>query len=358
MSQAGAYEARLFRLQAAMGRLGLDAFLVTNPDNTRYLTGFTWGQHAYLLVTGREAVLVVRPTEHQQAVEEACACRVVPADLHDTEAVVARWVQAPVALGFEPAFLSVQAQGLLRKHLPGGVEFVAQPHLVTELRAVKEPWEHELIRRACAIYDRTLEEAIPELAPGMTENELAARLEYAARSLGADGFWFPSIVVAGARAALPHGRPSYYQAQAGDLLKIDMGPTFHGYPSDATRTLVFGPVTTEVRRVHALVRKAQLAALEACRPGEPCSRVHQAASTIIDDAGYGRYFNHPVGHGVWGPPLVGPGVERPLVPGMVITVEPGIYIPGWGGVRIEDSVLITGTGCEVLHSFEKDLVVL
>lgn len=353
-----AFEGRMERLRALLEEQGLDAMLVTHPDHVWYLTGFTWGQHDYLLVRGDRAVLVVRPTEYEEARAGAHACEVRVAEGKEMERMVADAMAGLGAVAFEPPSLSVQRLESLRARLPEGVNLVPGADLVGEMRAVKEAWELELIRKACRVFDGMMEEVVPQLRPGMSENEMAARLEFAARCRGADGFWFPGKVVSGPRSAFPHGRPSAREAGAGELLTIDMGPTWARYPSDATRTVVFGPCSSEVERIYESVRRAQEAALKVCRPGVSCAEVDRAARAVLEKAGYGPFFIHPVGHGVGGPPLVGPGVERPLVAGMVITVEPGVYIPGVGGVRIEDTVAITPDGREVLHSYPKDLMVL
>lgn len=353
-----ARERRIERLRTALRDQGFDAMLVTHPDNVWYLTGFTWGQNAYLLVRADRTLLVTRPTEYEEAREVAQACEVRVAEGQEAERMVADAMAGLGEVAFEPPSLSVQRLESLRACLPVGVNLIPGADPVGEMRAIKEGWELELIRQACRVFDVMMEEVVPGLRPGMSENEMAARLEFAARCRGADGFWFPSIVVSGPRTAFPHGRPSPRQVGAGELLKIDMGPTWARYPSDATRTVVFAPCSAEVERIYGSVRRAQEAALAVCRPGVPCGEVDQAARAVLEEAGYGPSFIHPVGHGVGGPPLVGPGVERPLVAGMVITVEPGVYVPGLGGVRIEDTVAITPDGREVLHSYPKDLTVL
>ena len=355
---AEVFDRRIDAVCEGMNREGLGAFVVTNPDNVRYLTGFPWGVHSYLLVTSAgETVLVVRPTEYQQAVEESRVTRIILADVDPIEKHLAAEIDGMDRVGFEPHFLSTASLDRLSKFQRREL-FVALPDLVTEMRAIKEPWEVDLIHQACRIFDRLMEKIVPGLETGMSEIEILAQIEHGARLEGADGFWFPSIVLSGPRSAQPHGIPSARRVQQGDFLKVDLGPTFSGYASDATRTLAFGTPSARMEEVYGVVHRAQLAALDACGAGVPCSEVHNTAAAVIDEAGYGRYFNHPVGHGVWGPPLVGGESGRLLEEGMVITVEPGIYIPGWGGVRIEDSVLITAEGCEILHSYTKDLVVV
>ncbi|MFO8059237.1 MAG: Xaa-Pro peptidase family protein [Bacillota bacterium] len=352
-----AFDTRVDALRGDLGERGLDGLLVTSPDNVRYLTGFPWGVHSYLLVAMSETVLIVRPTEHQQAIEEAKVSRIVLAGEESAEKLLARELEGMPRVGFEPDFLHVDAFDQISE-FRGRDCLLPASGLVTEMRAIKEPWEVDLIGRACRIFDLVMEKLVPELSAGMTENEILGRAEQLARLEGADGFWFPSIVLSGPRSALPHGMPTSRPARGGEFLKLDLGPTFAGYASDATRTLAFGPASGRMKEVYRTVLRAQLAALDSCRAGVPCCELHNAAARVIEDAGYGQYFNHPVGHGVWGPPLVGADSNRPLEAGMVITVEPGIYIPGWGGVRIEDSVVVTEEGCQILHSFPKDMVVV
>jgi Xaa-Pro aminopeptidase len=347
------------RLRSAIEEAGLDGFLVTGADPVRYLTGFAWGQHGYLAVTGERAVLVVRPTEHQEAREEVGAgVEVVLAqEASAAERAAAEALKGSDRVGFDPGTLTVRAWELLRGKVSADTELLPHGELLAELRAVKEPGELESTRRAAGIYDRALTEVVPELTAGVTELEITARLEYACRLAGAEGFWFPSIVASGPRSALPHGLGTTRRVRPGEPLVIDMGPIFAGCPSDATRTVFIQPPEPAIREVYEVVLEAQQAALEVVREGVPCSEVDRAARRVIDAAGYGEHFNHPVGHGVGGPPVVGPDVKRPLAAGMVITVEPGIYLPGRGGVRIEDTVVVTSAGCEVLHSFPKTLTV-
>ncbi|HSW10922.1 MAG TPA: Xaa-Pro peptidase family protein [Bacillota bacterium] len=349
---------RLSRLRSAIEEAGLDGFLVTGADPVRYLTGFAWGHHGYLVVTGERAVLVVRPTEYQEAQEEAQGVGVVLGQgTSGAEQAAAEALRGSGRVGFDPGALSFSNWECLGRLVSPGTELVSRGELLAELRAVKEPGEIESIRQAAGIYDRALEEVVPKLTVGMTELEITARLEYACRLAGAEGFWFPSIVASGPRSALPHGLGTARRVGPGEPLVIDMGPIFGGVPSDATRTVFVQPPGPAIREVYAVVLGAQQAALEVLREGVPCSEVDRAARRVIDAAGYGEHFNHPVGHGVGGPPVVGPDVDRPLIAGMVITVEPGIYLPGRGGVRIEDTVAITSGGCEVLHRYPKTLTV-
>jgi len=348
---------RINRVRALCEAQSLDAIVVTNPDNVRYLTSFRWGIHSILLVSMQQAILVARPTEYQQAVEESFGCEVVLSQHKRPEQVIAKYVSSVARVGYEPLSMSKHSYDTLRASLPDQVSLVESQDMVTEMRAVKEEWEIANIRKACVIYDQMAERVIPNLKTGMSELEMENLLEFEARRLGADGFWFPSIVVSGPRSALPHGAASSRTVAPGEFLTIDMGPMYHGYPSDATRTIAFGAVSAEMQKVYDTVYDAQLQTLQACKPGAIASHVHDVSVRVIENAGYGRYYNHGVGHGVWGPPAVAPGSDRPLLPGMVVTIEPGIYIPGWGGVRIEDSVLITEHGHEALHSYTKHLVV-
>ncbi len=352
------YRRRQERLGKQLANLELDAALVTGAGDIRYLTGFPSGARCHLVVGEADTVLLTGSTEYLQALEEAQACRV---EILPWEGGLSRVVEELAGcscIGFDPGSFTVLTMDMLRTAAGDDVTWRPTPGLVRQLMAVKEPWEIELIREACSIFDVTMHQVIPTLEVGVTELEIGARLDFTARQLGSDGSWFPTIVATGPRSSMAHAPLTGRRVEKGDLVKIDMGPNFHGQPSDATRTQVFGPVSEKVREVYDIVLEAQLAGIEACGPGVPCADVDGAARRVIEEAGYGAFFTHSLGHGLGGPPLVGGDSEEVLKPNMVVTIEPGIYLEGWGGVRIEDSVLVTKGGCEILHAYPKELLQL
>ena len=234
--------------------------------------------------------------------------------------------------------------------------------LVMRLRLIKDDAELAAIKKAAAIVDQALQQALSLFKIGMSETELAAELELQMRRLGSEGVPFSTIVGAGERGALPHGMPSGRKVRGGDLVVLDYGAMVDGYAADTTRTLAFGEVDEKARRVYGVVKEAQATALRAIRPGATASQVDEAARGVIAAAGFGDYFTHRTGHGLGldvheFPSIVG-GNDLLLVPGMVFTVEPGIYLPGELGVRIEDDVVVTADGAETLTSFTKELTVV
>ncbi len=228
---------------------------------------------------------------------------------------------------------------------------------------IKDAIEIETISRAAELTDRLFSELVDFVRVGVTEREIAAEAEYRARKLGGDGLAFPSIVASGPRAALPHATPTDRAIQPGDMITFDLGVCVDGYASDMTRTVAVQYVTDELRRVYDLVLRAQVAALDAVRPGMNCAELDGIARAIIADAGHAEHFGHSLGHGVGlrvheAPALSWRATDSTLEPGMIVTIEPGVYLPGWGGVRIEDLVVVTETGRRVLSQSTKDLLIV
>ncbi|MBN1933679.1 MAG: aminopeptidase P family protein [Anaerolineae bacterium] len=242
-----------------------------------------------------------------------------------------------------------------------GAEFVSLEAALPGLRAIKDVGEIATMRRAVAITEQALHKLIARPLIGLTEKEIAVRLEQLMRQAGADGVAF-IIVVAGPNSADPHAGPSDRPVQSGDLVVIDCGATYGGYPADLTRTFSAGTVSDELKRIYEVVRQANAAGKAVVRAGVPAQEVDRAARRVIDAAGYGPHFFHRTGHGlgleVHEPPYIVEGNGEPLSSGMVFTVEPGIYLPGVGGVRIEDNVVVTVQGVDCLTTFERELQVL
>jgi len=348
-------------LRALLRSAGVDALLVTDLVNVRYLTGFT-GSNAALLVhvdgdgrsrfctDGRYRAQVAAEVPDLEAViERACAV---------TLAALAPGLGVGV-LGFESDHVTVDAHAALAEHKAA---LVRAPGLVQRLRMVKDDAELAALRTACAIADAALAELIDHggLAPGRTEAEVALELEYRMRSHGAAGPSFDTIVAAGPHSAVPHHSPTAAPLRPGDFVKIDFGALVDGYHSDMTRTVVLGAAADWQRELYALVAAAQAAGRAALGPGVEVADVDAAARGVVVDAGRGDQFLHPLGHGVGlqihEAPLLGATGSGRLAPGMAVTVEPGVYLEGRGGVRIEDTLVVTDGDPEILTLFPKDLL--
>ena len=348
-------------LQRDLPRLRLDALLVTHLPNVRYLCGFT-GSAGVLALAGQRAALFTDGRYTAQARREAVGVRVIISQGPAATAAL-QWLhtQRAQVVGFEAERLSVAARNALaatsrrqRLRPTAGV--------IERARMIKEPGEVMLIREAVRLGSRLFPRVLRAIRPGVPETAVAASLEYAARRAGAEGMSFSTIVAAGARSALPHGVASSQVVPSKGFVLLDFGVILAGYCSDMSRTVYLGTLPARAREMYQAVREAQQAAVAAVRPQVAAGDVDAAARRVLKSAGYGRYFTHSTGHGVGleihEPPRLGKGQKELLQPGMVITIEPGVYVPGYGGVRIEDMVLVTPNGCEVLTPTPKDLVVL
>ncbi len=356
---------RIERLRKAMYESGCDAFFSVSPPDNQYLSGFQadFGEiSSGILLTASDALFLTDSRYTEQAREQV-QCHAVEQIKGD---LLARAGECLAILGatlaaYNPAALTVDELDRLLGAWPG--ETVREKTLVSELRALKSDPEIGAIREASRIAEGVLADLVPTLAAGETEAEFAARMESEFRKRGASGVAFPTIVLFGERSSLPHGRPSDRPLRIGDIVLVDCGCRRAGYCSDLTRTFTFGTIPGAwFEEIYDVVFRAQRAALEAIRAGVPCSDVDAVARRIISGAGYGDQFGHGLGHGVGieiheGPRL-NPTSDAILAEGMIVTVEPGIYLPGKGGVRIEDLVVVTRDGCEVLTESSKELRVL
>ena len=355
---------RLRRLRERFGPAGVDALLVTRAPNVRYLTGFT-GSAGMVLVTPEAALLVTDGRYREQATGELEAAG-VPVEVtigttaaEQRSAVADALGGAGVRLGLEAHGVTWATQRAWAEAL-APVELVPTEGLVEELRLRKDPGERARVAAACAIADDALAEVLPTLAGGPTEREVALRLEVEMRRRGATGVSFPPIVAAGPHGAMPHARPTDRPIGRGELVVVDFGCTVDGYCSDCTRTVSVGDPGPRARRLWEVVAEAQAAGRAAVRAGVPAAVVDRATRDRIAAAGLGSHFVHSTGHGVGleihEDPRVAATSAATLPADAIVTVEPGVYVPGVGGVRIEDTVSVTDDGCLVLTGFPKDLV--
>lgn len=342
----------------------LDAMLLTQEVNRFYASGFhSSGTDGVALVTKAENYYFTdsRYTEaaarHVQnaKIGEAKPSRGYAALINEALAE-----QAAKRVGFEDAYMTVADYELYRKSLH--CELVPATKLLMELRKVKDAEEQETMIAAQRIAERALENILKEIRPGVTEKEIAARLQYLMLHFGAENMSFEPIVVSGPNGSLPHGVPSEKAIQSGEFVTMDFGCIYHGYCSDMTRTVAVGSVTDEMRRVYETVLAAQRAGITTAAAGVTGRAVDGAARRVIEDAGYGDYFGHSFGHGVGVEihefPNASPRNETPLPAGAVISAEPGIYLPGKLGVRIEDVIILKDGDCTDITLAPKNLIIL
>lgn len=344
-----------------LGRRSLDALLVTNLTSVRYLSGFT-GSSATCLVLSHKAAFISDGRYLTQSSREVKGMEIL--------------------IGAEPHLEIIKKNGLLKDGLSIGFESDHVPvslmekmtalfsrcrweptaKLVEEIAMVKDEEEIRLIRKAVELTDEVFDQILPELRPGVEEREIAAKISYITRMMGADGDAFDPIVASGPHSALPHAVPSEREFREGDFVVVDFGARYHGYHADMTRTVVIGSVTDRHREVYEVVREAQAQACKSARAGMTCKQMDSVARDIIDQKGYGDRFVHGTGHGlgleIHTLPRLSQLSEDSLHENYVVTIEPGVYIPDWGGVRIEDDVVIKKDGCEVLNQSTRELLIL
>jgi len=352
--------ARLSRLRAIMRRSGVDAILILDLRNIRYLTGFSGSDGALLVGAGKPSLLVDgRYTT--QAAKQAPGARVVL--YRDKAEGIADALTAEKCgvVGFEPTAMSVALFHDLRRRAKK-VRWKPLASELGDLRAVKDPSEINQIRKAIRIATGAMQSTLGSIRSGACELDIAVELEYEMRKKGAEGLAFDTIVASGPNSALPHARPGRRKIRPGDVVVIDYGAVSGGYHSDETCTFVIGRAGRRHEKLYALVKEAHDRALETVRPGVPCRDVDAAARAVIEKAGYGPRFSHGTGHGVGldihEAPRLSALSEAVLKEGMVITIEPGIYLPGLCGIRIEVTAVVEKGGVRVLTEFSKEMQVI
>ena len=352
---------RVAALRDALTAAHVDGLVLTSLPNIRYLTGFS-GSSALMLVTARDTFFITDfryDTQVRDEVGDLATVRIEPASLWNGLWEVLAAGSGLSVVGFESAhLLHRDFQRLLTEG--GRWQWRPQLNMVETLRQSKDAGEVALIRQAGEIAIRALRTTIGQLKPGLTELNVAGILEKALRDEGSEEFPFSVIVASGPRAALPHARPSERVIQTGDLLLLDFGAQYRGYCSDVTRTVVIGRATSEQRDIYEIVRTANAVAASSVRAGMRGQDADGLARRYIEDRGYGDAFGHSLGHGlgleVHEAPRLAKTVESLLGEGAVVTIEPGIYRPGWGGIRIEDDVHLAAGGPEILTDFTRELL--
>lgn len=356
------YSSRTGRLRERLRSDGVDALWVSSLPNIRYLTGFT-GSSAQLLVTPEETLFITDGRYREQVQSEVKGCRIRVftkgfwTDVLNEEAGQADWKR----IAYESDHTTCNSLSKVRS-LPafeGKTEWLTALGWVESLRLQKDETEIEALRRSSQVVDRVFETLLPEFRIGVTERQILRRMMNLLWEYGATGPSFDPIVLFGARSSLPHGQPGETALAADDWVLLDFGAVVDGYCSDCTRTFVFGKADSTQKERHAFVAQAHAAGVAAAVPGTPCAEVDQAARKVLIEAGLGDAFIHGLGHGVGleiheGPRLASTSPDT-LHEGMVVTVEPGVYLPGWGGIRIEDAVVVRSGVGEKLTSSDRSL---
>ena len=355
---------KMEQLLGILEEKGLDGIYITKESNVKYISGYP-DELAYVIICPKGKYLIT-DSRFTELAEQSCPdYEIINWHLYDRsipKAVESVCEKAGIKrLGFEECFTTFDKYEEIRSRLADhSVELIPIRNIIEELRYVKSPEEIANTRIACEIADKALEELVPYIKPGVTERELCARLEFSMKMHGAQDVGFETILISGAKTSLLHGKPGDKKVEEGDFVLIDFGAKYNGYISDMTRTFGVGHLSEKQKEIYNLVKEAQEIGVQNMGPGVPTSKPDAEIRKII--AKYEEYYYSGMGHGVGldlhEEPFLGQKGTRTMLPGCVITMEPGIYIPGWGGVRIEDTVLITENGPEKLTHFPKDLMIL
>lgn len=354
---------RLKKLQAKLASEKLDALLVTDINNVFYLSGFTGGDGVFI-ANGTDAYLLVDPRYTIKAKEECRNAKVIEYFGKSTIFAVCDLINElkPQKMGYEADNLTVATFNKLQNNIDSHVTLQSTQEIVESLRYIKDQSEIEIIKQACGIVDKTYLAVLDKIKPGITEKDVALMIDTYMRKFGADKDGFDTIVASGPNSACPHASPTGRILQQGDFLTMDFGARFNKYNSDITRTVCIGKPSEKHKEIYQVVLDAQLKAINAIAPGKTGKEIDAVARDYIASKGYGDNFGHSLGHSLGIQVHDGPGFSRLcniiLEPGMVITVEPGIYIEDFGGVRTEDDIIVTKTGVEVITKATKELICL
>ncbi|HVA93872.1 MAG TPA: Xaa-Pro peptidase family protein [Candidatus Dormibacteraeota bacterium] len=353
---------RIKTLRAALAALGVDALLETHPPNVYYLSGFS-GDSGALLVESSSATLFTDGRFTIQAKQEAPGFRVRIHRGSLLEAVAEHLKKkARPRVAVAPSRLTLSGWKALRKFAGKNIRWMGIDGIVDDLRAVKDPFEIDRIRDAARLGSEVMQEAIGLIRPGVTEIDIAAEIGYRMRRKGASGESFEAIVASGPRSALPHAGPTERRIGKNELVVLDLGAILRHYCSDLTRTVYVGRAPLRVRRWYQAVLEAQSAARDALKSGVAAGAVDAAARNVLQHKGLGRYFVHSTGHGIGleihEDPRIARGQKRKLEAGNVVTLEPGVYMEGVGGIRLEDDALVTPRGCEILTTVPREFLEL
>jgi Xaa-Pro aminopeptidase len=352
---------RLTLLREKMKEKDLDGLLITSPFNRRYVSGFT-GSAGYLLITMEQALLLTDFRYIDQATEQAAFFSVIQHPSSILEEVGKQITALQLKkIGFEKQHVTFALyEGLKRS--AQHADWIGIEAIIEEMRMVKTKEELQTIKAACSIADQTFEHILNYIKDGVKERDIALELEYYMRKLGASSSSFDIIVASGIRSALPHGVASDKVIRSGEFVTLDFGAYYEGYVSDITRTVAVGEPTKQLKEIYQIVLDAQVYGVTHLKPGMSGKQADALTRDLIEQSGYGDNFGHSTGHGIGLEVHEGPGLSSKsdliLRQGMVVTVEPGIYVSQLGGVRIEDDVVITENGCEILTKSPKEIIIL
>ena len=352
------YEERLKSLRKILDANELDGILFTSLENIRYLCGFT-GSDGALVITRKESFFLTDSRYWTQSEQEVKGSQIVHYG-KKMEGILSLLFDLSLRkIGFESASLPFSAYQFLIEKLPSEAKLIPLEEEVKNVRALKDKHELTLLKTSIEIASKAFLEILELLKEGAVEREVALDMEWSMKRKGSEALGFDIIIASGKRSALPHGKASDKKIERGDFILIDFGSEFQGYHSDQTRTVVCGSPSSEQKKIYRIVKEAHDKAIESVRPGIPFYEVDGAARDHIRDEGYGEYFGHGLGHGiglaVHEDPTVNSENKGLVQEGMVFTIEPGIYVPDWGGVRIEDMVLVTPQGAELLTYLPTEL---
>lgn len=350
---------RIHKLRQELALLQLDAFLVTRPENIRYLSGFTGGRDGRLLVTEERCYIFSDARYFEQIAVEAADWELVAGNGIGLDSLVSICDNFK-RLGFESHDTSYDFYQQMEQKLPN--KLAALTNTIEKFRMIKEETELASLRAAAGAGDTVFQQLCQELQPGLSEQYIANRIGWLLREAGCSKESFDTIAVAGANAALPHGQPGSYRLQSGDMLTLDLGGFYQGYSGDMTRTVVIEKASSKFRDYYLYLLEAQELGVSLVKAGVNCQELDRKVRDCLAKYGLDIYFQHGTGHGlgleVHEAPRLSSSSQAILEENMVVTVEPGIYIPGWGGIRIEDTVIVKNGGCEVITHSDKGLIII
>jgi Xaa-Pro aminopeptidase len=351
---------RIEKIKQILDELKLDAFYITHIPNIRYITGFS-GSSAYVIITKNKDYFLTDFRYKEQSSKQVKGFEIVVNYQATEEMKKIFAAEGFKRVAFESTHMTVNGLEILQQSFPG-VEFVPVAERIEKLTMIKTPEEMSMIKKAIEITDRTFSKMLEIIKPGMAEKDVSAEISYWHKKFGADKDSFDPIVASGWRGCLPHGIASDKVIESGEMVTLDFGCIYNGFCSDLTRTISVGEPSDEMKKIYGIVLDSQMKAISSAKEGVTTKELDGVARSYISDKGYGEKFGHGLGHGlgieVHEMPSVSQRMDIKLPAGVVVTIEPGIYVENLGGVRIEDDIMITQNGCEVLNKSPKELIVI